>query len=187
MAVSATGHDVAGLFAPVARAFKNDRVTELARSLATLAAGGAFDDPAFYAAPGSHGYARRLVWRDPLARFVVIGMTWGPGQQSSLHDHGGLWGAEIVVEGTLCETSFRLVDRDHRGRHRFLRERAVLRERGSVGTLIPPLEYHDVCNTAAQTARSIHVYGGDLARCTRFVEEGDGWWLAQPAALQYDA
>jgi len=34
-----------------------------------------------YPAPSNHHYARRLVYADAWGRFVVIAMTWGPGQK----------------------------------------------------------------------------------------------------------
>ena len=44
-------------------------------------------------------YARRLCNKDPADRFTAVVMTWGPGQGTPVHDHGGLWCVEGVIEG----------------------------------------------------------------------------------------
>ena len=33
-------------------------------------------------------------------------MTWGPGQGTPVHDHGGLWCVEGVVEGQIAVTRY---------------------------------------------------------------------------------
>ena len=178
--------DVAGLIYPLERAVKNDRVTELAGALARLGAAGAFIDERLFAPANPVHYARRLIWRDPAGRFVVVGMTWAPGQQSALHDHAGLWGAEIVAGGVMKETTYRLVDRDADQRYMFIRERESILAQGGVSTLLPPLEYHEFGNAGTTNAYTVHVYRGDLDRCTTFLHEEGGWWRAQPASLRYD-
>jgi predicted metal-dependent enzyme (double-stranded beta helix superfamily) len=179
--------DLERLIGPIGRAVDGDRVTGLARVVTQLEAAGAFEDPALYPAPRTDRYARRLIWRDPDERFVVVGVTWQPGQASPLHDHAGLWGVEIVVQGTMEEQAFRLVDRDALGRYRFHRESEGFVTRSSVGILLPPLEYHTFRNAGAQLAHTFHVYGGTLDHCRAFVEDDDGWWRGERVALAYDA
>jgi 3-mercaptopropionate dioxygenase len=172
---------------PIRRAVKDDRVTGLARALMRLDAAGAFDRPGLFV-PGIEGhYARQLVWKDADAGFVVIAMTWLPGQASPLHDHAGMWGAEIVVAGTMHETTFRLVDRDASGRYKFVREQERTVARGAVGILIPPLEYHSFGNHGTTTAHTLHVYSGELEACQSFAADSDGWWSARKVDLRYDA
>lgn len=187
MVVLPAGLHASGLIDPITRAFKSDRVTELALVLAEMARSGALDDPALFAASRDDRYARRLIWRDPGSRFVVIGMTWAPRQGSPLHDHMGLLGAEIVVSGTMRERTYRLLDRDREGRHLFAPGSQTLHGRGSVGTLIPPLEYHEFANAGDCVARTVHVYGGDLDRCSAFAAESGGWWRPKAVELRYDA
>ena len=170
---------------PLERAVKNDCVTGLAHAVAALGASGAFGAPGFFAPRRSDRYARRLVWNDPEGRFVVVAMTWGPGQGSPLHDHAGLWGVEVVVSGTMRETGYRLVERDASGRYRFTRERESLSTAGMVGVLVPPLEYHAFENAGTTDAHTLHVYGGDLERCLSFDQDGDGWWIPRTVELHY--
>ena len=62
-------------------------------------------------------YARRLLHRDPEGRYSAIVMTWGPGQGTAVHDHGGLWCVEGVVDGEIAVTQY-LVQQDTDGYYR---------------------------------------------------------------------
>lgn len=42
------------------------------------------------------------------------------------------------------------------------------------GALIPPLEYHTIHNPGATTSATIHVYGGEIAKCNVFVQQEKG-------------
>jgi len=161
-------------------------VTRLAAVLADLDAAGAFDEPEFFLPQRSDRYARRLVQLDPDRRFVVVAITWAPGQGSPLHDHAGLWGVEIVARGIMHETVFRLEERDDRGRYRFADPRPGVTARGQIGVLIPPLEYHDFGNGGEAVAHTVHVYGGNLTHAQAFVPDGDGWHRATAVELHYD-
>jgi predicted metal-dependent enzyme (double-stranded beta helix superfamily) len=174
------------LVEPIRRAIKEDRVTTLARTVVRLGESGAFDADLFLV-PNAERYARRLIWRDPDDRFVVVGMTWAPGQRSALHDHGGVWGVEIVVRGTMMETAYRVCERDDFGRIRFERERDRICEEGSAGVLVPPHDHHVFGNVGSTTAHTIHVYGGAFARSTMFLPEADGFCREQTVTLGYDA
>jgi 3-mercaptopropionate dioxygenase len=174
------------LIAPIARAVRDDRVTSLAGVLAQLCEQGAFT-PELFAPAGADHYSRKLIWHDPEDRFVIVGMSWAPGQGSPLHDHAGLWGAEIIVDGQMSETLFTVVERGADGRYRFERGMHRVSGRGTVGVLIPPLEYHDFGNAGETVAHSLHVYGGDLKSAQCFADDGDGWWAARRVDLRYDA
>ena len=181
-----TNANLPDLIAPIARAVHDDRVTSLAGVLAQLCEQGVFTPELFLPAQADH-YSRKLIWHDPDDRFVVVGMTWAPRQGSALHDHAGLWGAEIVIDGVMNETMFALVERGADGRFRFERGMHRVSGRGTVGVLIPPLEYHDFGNGGETVAHSLHVYGGDLKSAQSFAEGADGWWTARRVDLRYDA
>ena len=172
---------------PIRRAVRSDRVTELTPVLAGLAQRGAFDSGELFAGVRDDRYARRLLWSDPDGEFTILAMTWAPGQGAPLHDHGGLWGAEVVIEGTMRETPFSHVDRSAGGRFRFTEEPANVRTRAEVGVVTPPREYHVFGNAGHTVARTIHVYSGDIPHCTMYCRESDGWWVARHAVLGFDA
>jgi predicted metal-dependent enzyme (double-stranded beta helix superfamily) len=171
----------------IGRAIKDDRATGLAYALARLHEDGAFEDPGLFAPPLAERYARRLIWEDPDGRFVVVGMSWGPDQSSPLHDHDGLWGSEIVVAGTMLETTYRARERDAGGRMRLAPERERELRDGDVGVLVPPFEYHACANVGTTVARTVHVYGGAFSKAHVFAPAADGWYDPSLHALGYDA
>ncbi|HEX2163980.1 MAG TPA: cysteine dioxygenase family protein [Thermoanaerobaculia bacterium] len=124
--------------------------------------------------PRPDGYARRLFHRDPAGRFSVVAMTWGPGQATPLHDHAGIWCVEGVVEGTLEVARYELLAAGADGVHRFAERGRTTAGVGSSGALIPPFEYHTLANSSDQAvAITLHVYGGDMDRCSAFEPLGE--------------
>lgn len=170
---------------PIERAVKDDRVTGLAAVLEQLNAAGTFEDPSL-SPPLDEHYARKPLWQDPAGKFVIVCMTWAPGQGTPLHDHGGLWGAEVVVSGTMHERAYRAIERDGERRMRFVHEGDIERVRRSVGILVPPYEYHAYRNAGTTVSHTVHVYAGTLETCTTYEREAGDWWTAQRGVLRYD-
>jgi predicted metal-dependent enzyme (double-stranded beta helix superfamily) len=177
----------AAIVEQIERAVLNDRVTALAAALAELNARGLLDNENFFLPARSERYVRKLLWRDPADRFVMIGITWPPGLATPLHDHGGLWGAESVVTGTMRESTYRAIECDTAHGTRFAREGDVMLPERSVGILVPPLEYHVYHNVTDAVAHTVHVYSGPLEECNTYSPSGGDWWTAQRRTLQYDA
>ncbi len=131
-------------------------------------------------------YARRLLHRDAELGYTVVVMTWGPGQKTKLHDHAGMWCVECVVEGELNVTQYDLADRKQE-RYRFVELNSMRAGVGDAGCLIPPSEYHVMCNPRDdRDTVTLHVYGGEMNRCNLYLESPDGWWEKQSKSLQYD-
>jgi len=142
--------------------------------------------PARYTAPRPDSYARRLLHRDPRGRYTAIVMTWGPGQGTAVHDHGGLWCVEGVVDGEIAVTQYQ-VDRDGDGFYRVVPLGSLLAGTGSAGCLIPPTDHHVLAN-ARPSAPSVtlHVYGGDLDDCKVFTPAtSDGRYAEATRALSF--
>jgi 3-mercaptopropionate dioxygenase len=174
------------LIAPIARAVYDRRVDALGEALTSLCDEGAFT-PALFLPPRTDRYARNLIWREPQGAFIVVGMTWAVGQGSPLHDHAGLWGAEVVVDGIMHQTPFELTARGHDGRYRFERGTRSISGCGTLGLIAPPKEYHNFGNAGDCVSHSLHVYCGDLNSAQTFSEDADGWWTARQVGLRYDA
>jgi len=134
-------------------------------------------------APGH--YARRLVYRSGDHGYVVVAMVWGPGQKTPLHDHAGTWCVEGVIEGRIEVTQYDLLER-HGDRCRFRRIDSVCTGVGAAGALIPPFEYHTIANARDEASITLHVYGGDLTRCSVFEPEPDGRYRVSEKSLAYD-
>lgn len=130
---------------------------------------GALKLPAQFTVARHDAYARRLLHRDPAGRYSAIVMTWGPGQGTAVHDHGGLWCVEGVVDGEIAVTQY-LVEAEADGYFRVTPIGALLAGTGSAGCLIPPTDHHVLANARpAGASITLHVYGGDLDDCKVFL------------------
>jgi len=133
----------------------------------------------------SDGYARRLLHRDTELDYTVVVMTWGPGQGTELHDHGGIWCVECVLDGKLQVTQYDLIANDA-DRYRFEKRTCVRAGVGDAGCLIPPFEYHVLANPQTDsTAITLHVYGGEMETCNLYRPRNAGWWERVPKSLSY--
>jgi predicted metal-dependent enzyme (double-stranded beta helix superfamily) len=95
-------------------------------------------------------------------------IAWAPGGAIELHDHGGSWGALVVVSGELVETSVAFVgDSGEVG----LRRRSL----GAGQSLgFGSTHVHDIVNRSAAPAISVHAYAPRLTSMTYYrVEDGD--------------
>src|ERR1700679_3302204 len=57
--------------------------------------------PPLYQQTQKDHYSRRLLHENKKNGFVIVAMTWGPGQKTGLHDHSGVWCVEGVVQGEM--------------------------------------------------------------------------------------
>ena len=125
--------------------------------------------PDTFTTPRPDCYARRLLHRDPRGRYSAIVMTWGPGQGTAVHDHGGLWCVEGVVDGEIAVTQYQ-VRQDADGYYQVTPIGSLLAGTGSAGCLIPPTDHHVLANARPSRASvTLHVYGGDLDDCKVFL------------------
>jgi len=125
--------------------------------------------PDDFVRPRAEAYARRLLHRDPRGRYSAIVMTWGPGQGTAVHDHGGLWCVEGVVDGEIAVTQY-LVQQEPDGYYRVTPIGSLLAGTGSAGCLIPPTDHHVLANARPTRASiTLHIYGGDLDDCKVFL------------------
>ena len=158
----------------------------LASALERLGGDGAFPSSIF-TPPRADRYTRKLIYEDPQGAFVVIACTWAPGQVSGLHDHHGYVGAEMVVSGVMEETAYDLKACDNDGLYRFMRGRTRIANKGAIGTIVPPQEFHDFGNPGTEPALTLHVYGGNLVQCRVFASADEKeMWRAKPVRLSYD-
>ena len=141
-------------------------------------------------APIADHYARREIYRSPEHGYSVVAMTWGPGQGTPVHDHSGLWCVEGVWDGELEIVQYELLERDG-DRFRFRAAGGMHAGPGSAGSLIPPHEYHTICNASAdRNAISLHIYKGPMECCAKFVPQGGAaggeWFVREDAILTTD-
>lgn len=153
--------------------------------LAELLSGSRLDLPKSYWRTRPEGYARRLLHQNGDLGYTAVVMTWAPGQCTPLHDHGGLWCVEGVVDGTMEVTQFDLTDRSDDS-FEFVRRGTLRAGVGSAGALIPPVDYHVLGNALTdRPSVTLHVYGGDLTACHVFLPRADGRYERHNRALSY--
>lgn len=142
--------------------------------------------PEHFRQPRPDCYARRLLHRDPAGRYTAVVMTWGPGQGTSVHDHGGLWCVEGVVEGEMSVTQYNVTPCAAGGFDVSPAGQPMVADVGSAGRLIPPVDYHVLANARPDaTSITLHVYGGSLDNCRVFIPTADGRYEEQFRALSY--
>lgn len=160
-------------------------VDELRSGLCTLIRSGNVKLPEEFNHCCADHYARRLVHRDDTRGYSVVAMTWGAGQGTPLHDHGGMWCVEGVWDGSIDVQQYELIE-ERAGRFRFEKRNSFQAGTGSAGCLIPPHEYHRIANPGTDTAISIHIYGGDMNHCGVFEPAGGDWYVRRERALGLD-
>lgn len=142
--------------------------------------------PEPFARPRDDHYARRLLFRNDELGYTAVVMTWAPGQTTGLHDHSGMWCVEGVVAGQMSVTRFDLVEKVA-DRYRFAEVEQVKAGVGSSGALIPPYEYHVLANALHdRPSVTLHIYGGEMTRCSLFKPQSDGLWIRTEKNLGYD-
>lgn len=144
-----------------------------------------FLDPHFLQ-PVEGRYARRLVHKDPNGRYSVLAMVWDKGQGTSLHDHAGHWCVECVYRGRIKVVSYSLQTDEEADLLQFERETEIYAGPGEAGALIPPFEYHTICNAEDTPAVTIHVYAGELDHCYIF-NPVEGGYKKERRELTYTA
>ena len=153
--------------------------------LTDLISSGGLQLPERYHGSRPESYARRLLHRDPDGRYSVVVMTWGPGQGTPLHDHAGMWCVEAVAAGAMEVVQYDLLE--HRdGLYRFEHRGQVQAGLGSSGCLVPPFEYHVLRNAHLdRPSITIHVYGGEMNRCSTFTSRDDGLYRREQRELSF--
>jgi predicted metal-dependent enzyme (double-stranded beta helix superfamily) len=161
----------------ITRRVKADLESILGRGALTL--------PVRLKTPRPDCYARRLLYQDPANRYSAVVMTWGPGQGTPVHDHGGLWCVEGVVEGEMRVTQYDV--RPDGDVFEVTPHGAPLSAGvGAAGRLIPPTDYHVLANARPDgVSVTLHIYGGDLTGCRIFTPRADGRYVAGVRALSY--
>ncbi len=136
-------------------------------------------------APHSDRYARHPVITPDSEDFVAIAMVWGPGQGTAIHDHGGLWCVEAVLEGRIEVESYLPVPQPG-GRAEFVRQTVVEAGVGAAGHLIPPFDHHVIRNVHPEPAVTLHVYGGPMRQCTVYRRHPEGGFEPESVLLGFD-
>jgi predicted metal-dependent enzyme (double-stranded beta helix superfamily) len=121
--------------------------------------------------------------RHPLAGSDELGcsalvMYWPPGHATLPHDHGGLWGIEVVLDGELHVEEF--LRGGSSDAPALARTRAVQLGVGDLAVFTSPRYVHRCRNLSNATPTlTLHVYGGALERYLAYENE-NGVLRAEP-------
>ena len=108
---------------------------------------------------------------DVAAEAEVWLLTWLPGQETELHDHGGSAGAFIVVSGTLTERTLRSPASALSTLDSATLDSTTLP--AGAGRRFDAHHIHQLRNDGTRPAVSVHAYGPALATMTRYrLDEG---------------
>jgi predicted metal-dependent enzyme (double-stranded beta helix superfamily) len=107
-------------------------------------------------------YAQNVVYVAEDRSFSVVALTWGPGAQTSIHDHAG-WCAVGVYEGVEHERRYRLCT-DASSPYLVHTQSGALELGRSVGMVADGFDIHRVGNYSRDVTISLHVYGVDIER-----------------------
>jgi hypothetical protein len=120
---------------------------------------------------------RRIPLADHPARgYEALLILWPPGHATPIHDHAGLWGIELVLDGVLEVEAFALSLQQPA-------PRLVAGDRTMLGVgdhaAFSGTGYAHRCRnlSAQQPALSLHVYGGGLDAYRSFHRQADGDWV----------
>lgn len=112
-------------------------------------------------AGSAEGYQQHLLHVEPDGSFSVVALVWRPGQATPVHDHV-CWCSVGVHAGEETEQRYR--SETLHGRTCLTPTDMLVNPLGSVSGIAPPGDIHQVSNSGADTAVSIHVYGADISR-----------------------
>lgn len=129
--------------------------------------------------PGSASAYRRIALTDPATArgYEALLIVWPPGHATPIHDHDGLWGMEIMLDGVLEVEAFDLS----------LQAQPQLVSRGvsviGIGDHLAfsEADYAHRCRNLSsnRAAVSLHVYGGELNTYRSYHPEDEGRWISK--------
>jgi predicted metal-dependent enzyme (double-stranded beta helix superfamily) len=127
-------------------------------------------------------FTRWLYERERDGRYTGLLMVWPGGYSTPIHDHAGLWGIEMVLQGSLGVDDYELDD----AQPRFV-SATVLEEGQSCAFLGTAGHAHRCSNLSARRpAVTLHVYGGLLDRYRNFDATHDGRHIAHTISARID-
>lgn len=112
-------------------------------------------------------YRRHLIASGADQSYTALLIAWPPGHRTPLHNHNGLWGIELVIDGALAIEEF-VKGSDNR-EDALEHQRTLILGIGDATAFSGPGYIHSCRNLSAQRmALSLHVYGGVLDEYSTF-------------------
>lgn len=134
-----------------------------------------------------HEFTRWLYERERDGRYTGLIMIWPPAHSTPIHDHAGLWGIEMVLQGSLGVEDYELVSDEHGRTHPHFVATTLLGEDESCAFQGAGGHAHRCTNLSARRpAVTLHVYGGLLETYRNFDAAPDGSYIVEPTIARID-
>jgi predicted metal-dependent enzyme (double-stranded beta helix superfamily) len=134
-----------------------------------------------------HEFTRWLYERERDGRYTGLVMVWPAGYSTPVHDHAGLWGIEMVLQGALGIENYELVADAHGDAQPRFVGTTVLGEEQSCAFLGTAGHAHRCTNLSARRpAITLHVYGGLLETYRNFNVACGEHYIAEPTIAKID-
>jgi predicted metal-dependent enzyme (double-stranded beta helix superfamily) len=131
-------------------------------------------------------YRRHLVAGGDDEDRTALLISWPRAHRTTLHDHAGLWGIELVLEGVLEVEEFTLAD-DSLQPPQLTHQRTLLLGVGDAAVFSGHRYAHRCSNkSSTRTALSLHVYGGVLDAYHAFHADPRGGYGVQMQRAHVD-
>lgn len=128
-------------------------------------------------------FTRWLYERECDGRYTGLIMVWPAGYSTRIHDHAGLWGIEMVLQGALAVDDYEIDGVTAQPRFTgttILQEGESCAFEGTLG------HAHRCTNPSSRRpAVTLHVYGGLLETYSSYEASGD-LFVAQPTLARID-
>ncbi|MEP6939011.1 MAG: cysteine dioxygenase family protein [Rudaea sp.] len=140
----------------------------------------------FFSQTQAPRYRRQMIAAGPDGGYTMLLIAWPPGYMTPLHDHSGLWGIELVLDGALQVEEFYsdgAIDSPT-----LQLQRSLMLGSGDSAVFVDPAYVHRCRNLSMQhPALSLHVYGGLLDTYQSFVGIAEDRYRASPQRAVLDA
>jgi predicted metal-dependent enzyme (double-stranded beta helix superfamily) len=144
------------------------------------------DCPTLDAVTSTPLHYRRVLVSDPdCHRFSALLIAWPPGHRTALHDHDGLWGAELVLDGALAVDEYQDTSPSSAPNPTF--RRTLMLGVGDATVFADRAYVHSCRNLSDERcALTLHVYGGPLVKYTSFQPDDSGAFQPWPTRAKLD-
>ncbi|MEO6296529.1 MAG: cysteine dioxygenase family protein [Dokdonella sp.] len=134
-----------------------------------------------------HDFTRWLYERECEGRYTGLLMVWPAAYSTPIHDHAGLWGIEMVLQGALSVDDYELLPGERGRTQPHFSGTTVLAEGQSCAFRGTDGHAHRCTNLSAhRPAVTLHVYGGLLQTYRNFDVAIGGGFVAAPTVAKID-
>jgi predicted metal-dependent enzyme (double-stranded beta helix superfamily) len=129
---------------------------------------------------------RRVLVSDPDCHsFSALLIAWPPDHRTALHDHDGLWGAELVLDGALAVDEYQNHPQGNVPHPTF--QRTMMLGIGDATVFADRSYIHSCRNLSDERgALTLHVYGGPLENYLSYQPDNQGTYRPWPTQARLD-